>query len=554
MKKGKQFMANRHYNTPKIKESRGIQLLTTVWMVPFIALVVALWLVYQHYSKVGPTIEISFKSNAGLVANQSQIKMRDVTVGMVKQISLSKDGKGVTVQASINKEVAPYLNEKAKIWIVHPDVGSHGVSGLDTLLSGSYIKIHGIKEKETKHKFIGLEDPYIDNEAKGKYYKLSAPTSNDVSEGSNIYYRQVKIGRVERVEIAPTGKQVNFTIFVEEKYTKFINKKSQFYTRSNFAMDFSQGKLDFSIAGVSQIVRGGISIYTPSYSINNHVYDINREHIFPVYKSLAEMKAKHLMTGAEDKVYKFLFEEDITKLEINSPIEFQGFRVGYVIDIDSHFKESNQSIHSEVYAIIHTKAFGNHQTQTKGERVIETLVKDGLKAKLDTHLPIIGAQFVNLVFDQNTTAMLSEKESYTLFPTTQQKKETGIMDEVKKLIVKLEKLPLEQLLTSATKLIDETNPNMQKVLKDLDKTIQNIEILTNNKSLHQLPKDLSQTIQTLETTLMEFQNFAQGYNANSKFSAELSLTLKELSLAAESIERVSRKLEKKPNALLLGDD
>lgn len=547
-------MANKQYNTPKIKDSRGIQLLTTVWMIPFIALIIALWLVYQYYAKIGPTIEITFKSSAGLVANQSQIKMRDVTIGMVTAISLSEDGKGVKIKASINKEIAPYLNEQAKIWIVHPDVGSHGVSGLDTLLSGSYIKIHGVKKEETTHTFVGLEEPYIDNEAKGKYYKLTSPMSNDVTEGSNIYYRQVKVGRVERVEISPDGKHINFTIFVEDHYTRFINKKSQFYTRSNFAMDFSQGKLDFSIAGISQVLRGGISIYTPSYSINNKENTIDSEHIFPVYKSLAEMKAKHLKTGAEDKVYKFIFDEDITKLEINSPIEFQGFKVGHIIDIESHFKEDNHSVYSEVYGIIHTKSFSNEQRETKGVKVIENLVKDGLKAKLNTHLPMIGAQFVDLIFEKNSTAMLTQKENYTLFPTTQQKNEPGIMDEVKKLIVKIEKLPLENLLTSATKLIDDTNPNMQGLLKDLDKAVQNIEKLTSNKSLHQLPKDLSATIQTLEQTLIEFQNFAQGYNANSKFSAELSLTLKELSLAAESIERVSRKLEKKPNALLLGDD
>ena len=544
----------KNYNTPKVKESKGIQILTTVWMVPFIAFVIAVWLVYQHYAKVGPSIEIFFKSNAGLIANQSQIKMRDVTVGMVTSISLSEDGKGVKVKARINKEVAPYLNEKAKIWIVHPDVGSHGVSGLDTLLSGSYIKIHGVKEQETQLSFIGLEDPYIDNEAKGKYYKLTAPMSNDVTQGSNIYYRQVKIGRVERVEIAPSGELVNFTIFVEEQYTRFINTKSQFYKRSNFAMDFSQGKLDFSLAGLSQIVRGGISIYTPSYSIGKEKNRVSKEHVFPVYKSLAVMKSKHLMTGAKDKVYKFVFEDDITKIEINSPIEFQGFQVGYIIDIESHFQEHNQNIHSEVYGIIHTQAFANTQTGTEGETVIENLVKEGLKAKLNIHLPVIGSQFVDLVFDKNTTASLIPKEHYALFPTTQQKKEAGIMDEVKKLIVKLEKLPLENLLLSATKLMDDSNPNIQVLLKDLDTTVKGIHTLTSSTSLHQLPKDLSATIQTLEQTLKEFQNLAQGYNADSKFSAELSLTLKELSLAAESIERVSRKLEKKPNALLLGDD
>lgn len=540
------------YNTPKVKESKGIQMLTTIWMVPFIAMVIALWLAFQYYAKVGPTIEISFKSNAGLIANQSQIKIRDVTIGMVTQISLAEDGKGVKVKAQIDKEVAPYLNEKAKIWIVHPDVGSHGVSGLDTLLSGSYIKLHGLKDEETKHTFIGLEDPYLDNEAKGKYYQLKAPNSYDITEGSNVYYRQVKVGRVERVSIADTGEQVRFTIFVEERFTPFINTKSQFYTRSNFAMDFSQGKLDFSIAGLSQIVHGGISIYTPSYSIKKQ--SKNRQMIYPLYKSLADMKSKHLMTGADDKVYKFQFKDDITKLEVSSPLQFKGFQVGYVIDIDSHFNEEKRTIASDVFAIVHTKAFYNQANNIKGEKVLEQLVKDGLKAKLNTNLPVVGAQFIDLVFDKNVTANMLHEDTYVLFPTMEQKKDVGIVSEVKKLISKLEQLPLENLLNATTKLIDDNNAPIQTLLKDLDKTVNNLNKLTSNKSLHQLPKDLSSTVQTLENTLTQFQDLAQGYDANSKFSAELSVTLKELSLAAESIERVSRKLEKKPNALLLGDD
>jgi len=40
------------YNTPKVKESKGVQMLTTIWMVPFIAMVIALWLAFQYYAKV----------------------------------------------------------------------------------------------------------------------------------------------------------------------------------------------------------------------------------------------------------------------------------------------------------------------------------------------------------------------------------------------------------------------------------------------------------------------------------------------------------------------
>lgn len=550
------------YNAPKVKESRGVQILTTIWLVPFLAMIIALWLAFQYYAKIGSTIEISFKSNAGLVANQSQIKLRDVTIGLVTKISLSKDGEGVTVEARMNKEVASYLNDQAKFWIVHADVGSHGISGLDTLVSGSYIELHGVKGEENQYEFVGLEEPLLDDDAKGKYYFLSAPNSYGISEGSNVYYRMIKVGRVERVGIAPDGKQINFTIFVEESCTPYINEKSQFYTRSNFAMDFSQAKLDFSIASLSQIVHGGVSIYTPVQSINaDYNSSIAQTQVFPLYKSLAEMKEKHLMTGIDNKIYKFKFKESIKKLEIGSPVEFNGFQVGYVTDIESKFDENNQTVQSDVYAIIHTGAFSSKKVYQGGSKVIESLVQNGLKAKLNAALPMIGAQFIDLVFDKNETATIVQSEYYALFPTTQQKKSAGIMSEVEKLVIKLEKLPLEKLLNSATKLVDDNNApikellgNLNSTIKNFNTTINNLNRLTDNESLQQLPADISNSVQALEKTLNEVQTLTEGYNADSLFSAELSATLKELSAAASSIERMSRKLEKKPNALLLGDD
>ena len=570
------------YNAPKVKESKGVQILTTIWLVPILAMTIALWLAFQHYTKIGPTIKISFKSNAGLIANQSQIKMRDVTIGQVTKISLSENGKGVIVEARMDKEVAPYLNEKSRLWIVHPDVGSHGVSGLDTLISGSYIQLHGVKEEHTQSNFLGLDEPFIDSEAKGEYYLLSAPESYDISEGSNVYYRMIKIGRVERVGISPDGKQVNFTIFVEEQYTPFINMKSQFYSRSNFTMDFSQGKVDFNVANLSQIVHGGISIYTPVQSIQLHQErPLKQKQVFPLYKSLSEMKTKHLMRGEEDKLYSFNFKESITKLEVGAPIEFNGFQVGYVTEIESHFNEKRKEVQSSVFAIIHTKAFENQREKRHGEEVIASLVKGGLKAELNTALPMIGAQFIDLIFDKKHPSTITTENNLSLFPTTQKKKKPNILDEVNNVIVKVKNLKLEKLLKSATQLIDDgdqfinesnqfiqsTNQPITSLLNDLDSTIinlnstidsanisvSNINALTGSEALHQLPTDISIAIQETEQTLRTFQTFIEGYSADSTFSAELSATLRELSLAAESIERMSRKLEKKPNALLLGD-
>jgi len=397
----------RQYNVPKVKESKGIQILTTVWLIPLIAIIIALWLGYQYYAKIGSTIQISFRSNAGLVENQSVIKMRDVTIGMVTHISLSDNGKGVIIKARMNKEVSKYLNEKARFWIVHPDVGSQGISGLDTIVSGSYIELFGKKEEETTHHYIGLEEPLLNDEARGTYYQLSAPKSYNISEGSNIYYRMLNVGRVERVGISPDGGHINFTIFVKEKYVHYINDKSKFYTRSTFNLDISKGNLDVSIAPISQLLHGGIAIHTPLNSLDDN-RTTHTNHIFYLYQSYAQMKSKHLGFGGEDKLYKVTFKEPIESLQIGSPIEFQGFQVGNIIDIRSKYSSKKRKVENEVYLLIHQDAF----TETK----LEKMVKQGLKVKLATALPVIGSQYIELLFDNSYMATIKKKDGYDILP------------------------------------------------------------------------------------------------------------------------------------------
>jgi paraquat-inducible protein B len=550
------------YNAPKVKESKSVQILTTIWLVPFLAMIIALWLAFQYYTKLGPTIQISFESNAGLVANQSQIKLRDVTIGMVTKISLAKDGEGVVVEARMNKEVELYLNDKSKFWIVHADVGSHGVSGLDTLVSGSYIELYGVKEEETKNRFVGLEKPYMDREAKGKYYLLSAPNTYHISDGSNVYYRMLKVGRVEHVGIAPNGKQINFTIFVKDTYSKYINHESQFYASSTVEVDFSQGKLDISLASISQIIHGGISIYTPVHTINrDNNSTISHEKVFPLYKNLSEMKEKHLMRGIDNKIYKFNFKNSITKLDIGSPVEFNGFQVGYVTDIKSHFDETNQSVKSDVYAIIDTKSFNNSQNNKDGAEIIEELVNSGLKAQLNSNIPMVGSKFIDLIFNKNKNNQLIVENNSTLFPTIERKDESNILKEIENVVVKVKKLELEKLLASATNLLDQNKKPINNILKDLrttindfDSTVKNLNKITEQESLQTLPQDIQGTLAQLTSTLEEIQVLSQDYNADSIFASELSITLKELTATAESMGIISNKLERKTNALLLGDD
>jgi len=544
----------RHYNAPKVKESRGIQLLTTIWLVPFIALIIALWLAYQYYIKIGPTITIRFKSNAGLIENQSPIKMRDVTVGIVKEISLAEDGKGVIVKARMNRVVEDYLNEKAKFWIVHPDVGSNGIYGLDTIVSGSYIELYGVKEKRRKLEYIGLEHPYIDDNAKGKYLLLSAPKSYNISEKGIIYYRMLEIGRVERVTICPDGTCVYFTIFIEDDYVKFVNNDSKFYARSNFNIDITKGTLDVGVAPFRQLIHGGISVYTPANSLEKNV-TLSDDNIFYLYKNYAQMKSRQLGVGGEDIFVKMIFPDNNNSLKIGTPIEFKSFQVGSIVNIKNSFDADSKKVDSVVYALIYKNAFDINGTDD-----LISLVKSGLKAKVSSNIPFIGLDHIELFFGKPLKSYIANGD-YIKIPTIKPPKGKSILDNLNDLVLKLKNLPIKELLDSTRGLIDENREPINNLIKHLDsvverfaKSVSNLNRFTSNREFLELSKNINNLLGEIELTLLDIQKLTRDYGENSKFGDQLSLTLESISEASRSFDKTNKILQRNPNALLVGDN
>jgi len=545
----------RRYNAPKVKESRGIQLLTTIWLVPLLALIIALWLAYQYYIKIGPTITIRFKSNAGLVENQSPIKMRDVTVGIVKEISLAEDGKGVIIKARMNRVVEDYLNEKAKFWIVHPDVGSNGIYGLETIVSGSYIELYGVKEKKTKLEYIGLEHPYIDDNAEGKYILLSAPQSYNISERGILYYRMLEIGRVERVTICPDGTCVYFTIFIEQDYVKYINNKSKFYARSNINIDVTKGTLDVGTAPFKQLIHGGISVYTPTNSLDKNI-TFSDDKIFYLYKNYAQMKAKQLGVGGEDIFVKMVFKDKNNSLNIGTPIEFKSFQVGSIVDIENRFNKKSRDISSTIYALIHKKAFDVNSTDE-----FISLIKDGLKARVSSNIPFIGLDHIELFFGKALKRYNSNNEKYIEVPTVKLVKGKNILDNLNYLVLELKNLPLKELLDSTKGLIDENRKPINELIKHLDSvvkrfatTVSNLNRFTSNREFLDISKNINNLLGELELTLLDIQKLTSDYGENSRFGDQLSLTLESISEASRSFDKTNKILQRNPNALVVGDN
>ena len=216
--------------TPSVERPKKRQRFSAYWLVPFVALLLGATLAYNTYKQQGPLITIQFNSAEGLIAGKTPIRYRNVNIGVVEKIALNDDLDTVMVEARMSVDSRRFLNNHARFWVVKPRVGTSGVSGLGTLLSGAFIQVNSLVGTAYEDDFVGLEKPPLTEEgAPGVRINLQAEQAGYVSIGSPVYYRQVKVGRIEAQRFLPGYQIVEFTIFVEAPHHKIIRNITKFW-------------------------------------------------------------------------------------------------------------------------------------------------------------------------------------------------------------------------------------------------------------------------------------------------------------------------------------
>src|SRR4051812_9351602 len=71
--------------------------ISVVWIIPLVAALLGLWLVFRYYEAKGPEIKVRFETAEGLIAGKTPVLCRSVPIGTVKLIELSGDQKGVVI-------------------------------------------------------------------------------------------------------------------------------------------------------------------------------------------------------------------------------------------------------------------------------------------------------------------------------------------------------------------------------------------------------------------------------------------------------------------------
>lgn len=437
-----------------------------VWLVPVLALAVTLGVAYQNYAERGVLVSIIFENANGIKAGETVIRYRDVDVGVVEGVEFDQSLNDVIVSARIDQNIAPYLDQDAFFWVVAPDVSLRGVTGLDTVLSGVYIEGTWDNTADiAQYEFRGLETPPPGGaNAQGTAIRLRAPDASALAAGAPVLHKGIKVGYLERPELAFDGQSVTVGAFIEFPYDQKITSSTRFWDTSGFSVNVGANGLSLDVNSLASLIEGGIAYDTVASGGTpvrpNQLFDI-----FPNELSASESLFNDPDRPTADVAVRF--DDNVSGLQRGSEVRLRGIRVGQVRDVTVVVVEGGENTQVELEAVLALEpgrlGLGEDADPADALIFLQSFVADGLRARLVTGNILSGALTVELLQIEDAPAAQLDinGDPYPIVPTTENII-TDVADTAQGVLNRINDLPIEELLDSSIGLMN----SIETVVRD----------------------------------------------------------------------------------------
>ena len=504
-----------------------------VWLVPLIAALIGIGLVIKSVRERGPEITISFRNAEGLEPGKTQVKYKDVEIGMVKTIKLSKDLSRVLVNVQLKKEAEDFAVKSSRFWVVRPRVGASGVSGLGTLLSGAYIGADAGRSQDTETDFTGLETPpAVTADQKGAQYVLRGDSLGSIDIGSPVYYRRVLVGQVVGFSLDKDGTGVTFNVFVNAPYDQYVGTNSRWWQASGVDLRLDSSGFKLNTQSLATVILGGIAFQSPPGQGNGDTAPNNT--VFRLGSDQADAMRE---PDGEPLQVVMNFNQSLRGLAVGAPVDFRGIVLGEVTHIGIDFDPKTKNFRMPVTANIYPERLGRRFRETiesKGEparrEILERLVQHGLRGQLRTGNLLTSQLYVSLDFFPKAPAVKIDPSrvpaELPTVPNTLDELQLQVADIAKK----LDKVPFDQI-----------GANLNHALANADKLFRQLDTEVAPQARDTLSA-AKQTFSTAEATLQQ----------DSPLQSDVRGALKELTRTLQSLNALSDYLERHPESLLKG--
>ncbi|MCX7141889.1 MAG: MlaD family protein [Proteobacteria bacterium] len=545
-------------NEPVVQERSGPSL---IWLIPILTALIGGWLIVHTMTDQGPLVTVTFRTADGIEADKTRIKYKSLNIGMVESVSFSPDFSRVEVRARLNKDADQFLRRDTRFWVVRPTLSARGISGLGTLLSGTYIEIDP-GQGAPQSLFVGLESPPVVHSAmEGKQITLMAHQLGSIDRGSPIHYQGIIAGEVLGYEMASDYRNMLIHAFVKAPYDGLVRSNTRFWSASGIDLSLSPDGLRVKTESLQALLFGGIAFDTPDPQ------DAGVENIdglvFTLYDDLKSIKEQSYASKIR---FVLFFEDSVRGLTVGAPVEFKGIKVGAVVNVSLEYDERGSAFRIPVVIEIEPERIVERGKRMKRapKEVFQDLVKRGLRARVQSGNMLTGQLYVDLDMQPNAPLRLAKSgRAEPELPTVR-----GV--------------GLDQIMAIATNIVEKVDKvDFVAMGVELQGTLKGANAFVNGLKLQGAVTDLAASLASLRGILRTVDNRAEPIAANLEQALAVArealekskgtMTLvdgilaaesplhhnavrltQELAATARSLRSLVEMLERNPQSLLLG--
>ncbi len=449
-------------------------------------------------------------------------------------------------------------------WVVKPRLFAGSISGLETLLSGSYVgMMPGAKSGLLQREFSGREDPPIlDEHVPGRVFLLKAKRIGSLSLGSPIFYRGLGAGEVLGWDIADMAQYVTIHAFVRAPYDSYVHDDTRFWNASGLSLKLAGTGLKVEVESLRALLLGGIAFETPSDE-NPQLASVEENHVFPLF---ADRDTAESASYTRKIPLVSYFPGSVSGLGRGSEVTMHGLVVGHVTDVRLVYDPKKKAVLAPVrYEVEPERVIGvGARIYRTPQEAVDALIQRGLRASLQSTSFITGAQQVALDFVPSAEPAKTAIEGGDfVLPTTAGGGFAGIEQAASTLLAKVDTIPFETIGKDLDGILKSVNDltsgaELRDSLTSLAATLAAAETFTRNldrgtastfKQLPQMANQLQKAVTNADRLMVSLDS---GYGDNTRFNRNLDRLLAQLNDAVVSIRSLADLLARHPEALIKG--
>ncbi|WP_312670926.1 intermembrane transport protein PqiB [Pseudescherichia sp.] len=511
-----------------------------VWIFPIVTALIGAWILFYHYSHQGPEVTLITANAEGIEAGKTTIKSRSIDVGVVEAATLTDDLTHVEIKARLNAGMEKLLHGDSVFWVVKPQVGREGISGLGTLLSGAYIELQPGTKGGVRDDYQLLDSPPLaPPDAKGIRVVLDSKKAGQLTPGDPVLFRGYRVGSVETSVFDPQKRTMSYQLFINAPNDRLVTSNVRFWKDSGIAVDLTSAGMRVEMGALTTLFGGGVSFDVPDgIDLGQPVAEKTEFDLYDNQRSIQES----LYT--EHKDFLMFFKDSIRGLQPGAPVEFRGMRLGTVSKVPFFMPGLRQALNEDYRIPVLIRIEPERIASQMGESPdiltnLPELLKQGLRGSLKTGNLVTGALYVDMDFVSKPPPITGIREfgGYSIIPTVS----SGLAQIQQRLMDTLDKinnLPLNPMLEQATGTLAES----QRTMRRLQTTLDNLNKLTASQSVQQLPQDMQKTLRELNRSMQGFQPGSAAYNKMVADMQRLDQVLRELQPVLQTLNQKSNAL------------